>query len=278
MWKTNLKIFATVIGTLVVYTAVANVIPQVESEVPEAAEVSADLSTEELVDLGEELYQGAGGCEACHGLGTRAPDLLGTAGTTCEERRPELSCKEYLHESLVDPAAYVVDGFQPIMPEVTRTLSAGQVWALVAFLQSQGGEVTVTGDDLEAAAGESGEAGADADAAAGGAGGAAGAAGGAAAGSGAADATEPVEIMEAYGCVACHALEEGAGGEVGPPVAEVQAAGHPPEYLRSSILSPMADTTPGYEDLVGTMPPNFGELMTAGQLETLVRFLGEGEE
>lgn len=276
MWKTNLKIFATVVGTLVVYTAVANVIPQVESEVPEAAEVSADLSTEELVDLGEELYQGAGGCEACHGLGTRAPDLLGTAGTTCDERRPELSCKEYLHESLVDPAAYVVDGFQPIMPEVTRTLSDGQVWALVAFLQSQGGEVTVTADDLEAAAGGgSGGAGADAGAAAGGT---AAAAGGAAAGSGAADATEPAAIMEAYGCVACHALEEGAGGEVGPPVAEVQAAGHSPEYLRSSILSPNADTTPGYENLVGTMPPNFGDRMTAAQLETLVRFLGGGEE
>jgi mono/diheme cytochrome c family protein len=84
--------------------------------------------------------------------------------------------------------------------------------------------------------------------------------------------------MEAYGCVACHALEEGAGGAVGPPVAEVQAAGHPPEYLRSSILSPNADTTPGYEDLAGTMPPNFGERLTAGQLETLVRFLGGGEE
>lgn len=268
MWKTNLKIFATVIGTLVVYTAVANVIPQVESEVPEAAEVSADLSTEELVDLGEELYQGAGGCEACHGLGTRAPDILGTAGTTCEDRRSELSCKEYLHESLVDPAAYVVDGFQPIMPDVTRTLSGGQVWALVAFLQSQGGEVTVTADDLEGAEGGSDGAGGEADAAA----------GGATAGSGAADATEPAAIMEAYGCVACHALEEGAGGEVGPTVAEVQAAGHPPDYLRTSILSPNADTTPGYEDLAGTMPMNFGERMTAGQLETLVRFLGGGEE
>lgn len=272
MWKMNLKIFATVVGTLAVYTMVANVIPQVESEVPEAVEVSADLSTEELVAMGEELFHGAGGCEACHGLGTRAPDLIGTAGATCGDRKPDMGCKAYLHESLTEPGAYVVEGFQPIMPSIARTLSGGQVWALVAFLQSQGGEVTVTSGDLAAAGGASGGAGNASGSA--GASGSAPAAGGA---SGAAvEATEPPEIMRGYGCVACHALEEGEGGAVGPPVAEIRAAGHPPDYLRRSILAPLADTASGYEALVGTMPPNFGDRMTAGQLETLVRFLGGG--
>ena len=35
MWATNLKILGVTIGTIALYTLVANVIPQIESEVPE---------------------------------------------------------------------------------------------------------------------------------------------------------------------------------------------------------------------------------------------------
>lgn len=251
MWRTNLKIVLTVVGTLAAYTAVANMIPQIESAVPEAVEVGADVTPERLVEIGEELFEGAGGCTACHGLGTRAPDVLGVAGTNCTERVPDLSCKEYLHQSLVEPSAYVVDGFQPIMPDMERTLTASQIWALVAFLESQGGQVTVTADDIPA---EGGEAQAGAGEAAG----------------GEAAATEPREIIGAYGCTACHQLD-GQGGPVGPSFDEM--AGKDPEYLRRGILAPNADTAAGFEAFAGTMPPNFGERMTAAQLETLVDFL-----
>ena len=80
MLRTNLKILLTVFGTLAVYTAVANMIPQVQSEVPEETAIGADATPEQLVAIGQELYEGAGGCTACHGLGTRAPDLLGVIG------------------------------------------------------------------------------------------------------------------------------------------------------------------------------------------------------
>lgn len=259
MWRTNLKIVLTVVGTLVVYTGVANMIPQVESAVPEAIEVGGDVTPERLTEIGEELYEGAGGCTACHGLGTRAPDLLGVAGTNCATRVPDLSCKEYLHQSLVEPTAFVVEGFQPIMPPVDRTLTASQIWALVAFLQSQGGEVTVTPDDLPAA-GEAEPAAAGA-AVAGGAGAAAEGA-----------ATAPREIIATFGCTACHQLE-GEGGPVGPPFEEM--TGKDPDYLRRGILAPDADTAAGYEPFAGTMPPNFGKRMTAAQLEALVGFLAE---
>lgn len=270
MWGTNLKILGIVFGTLFVYTAVANMIPQVESDVPEAVAIEADASPEELVAIGEELFEGAGGCTACHGLGTRAPDLIGVAGTACDERVEGMSCKEYLHESLVDPNAHVVEGFQPIMPEVSRTLGDQEIWALVAFLQSQGGSVTVTSEDL-ARADVTAAPGEDGDETAGGVGGAAaGAAGGAGV-----SAEDPVQMVQDLGCVACHQLD-GEGAAVGPAFEEMR--GKEREYLRRGILAPNADTAPGYAEFAGTMPPNFGERLTAGQLETLLDFLEEGGE
>lgn len=266
MWRTNLTVALLVVGTLAVYTAVANLIPQVESAVPEELVLGADVRPDELVAAGQLLYDGAGGCTACHGTGTRAPDLLGVAGSVCTEREPDKSCKQYLYESMVEPMAYVVDGYQPIMPDMSRTLSETQIWSLVAFLESQGGEVTVTADDIGGADEPGG----------GGAGAAAGDAGGAA-DAGVADRAEldPEVLMQTHGCIACHAMQEGAAG-VGPPVPEMR--GRDREYIRLSILYPAADTASGYEAFAGTMPTTFGEQLTAAQLEALVEFLAGGGE
>ena len=158
MWGTNLRILGVVLGTIALYTLLANAIPQVESEVPEELSFTGDVSPEQLIEAGQELYDGAGGCTACHGLGTRAPNLLtdqgglGAIGARCGQRVAGEDCKAYLHQSMVDPNAYVVEGFQPIMPDMSRTLSEAQIWSMIAFLQSQGGEVTVTAADLQTAA------------------------------------------------------------------------------------------------------------------------------
>lgn len=260
MWRTNLTIGLIVLATLATYTAVANIIPQVESEVPSELSLSADVTAEGLVAAGEEVYSGAGGCMACHGLRTRAPDVLDVVGHTCETRRPSMGCKEYLYESLTDPGAYLVEGFQPIMPDMRRTLSDQQIWATVAFLQAQGGEVTVTADDFaESPGGSETSTGA-----------------GPSAGGGpriAGDPGDPRALLRSAGCLACHVLD-GEGGPVGPPFdgigAERDAA-----YLRGSILYPNADTAQGYETFAGTMPVTFGEQLTAAQLEAIVRFLAE---
>lgn len=251
MWKTNLKILLTVVGTLGVYTLVANAIPQVQSAVPEELTIGPDVTPEELAAIGEELYAGIGGCTACHGLGTRAPDLVGVAGTVCESRVPDRSCKEYLHESLVDPTAYVVEGFQPIMLDQSRTLSEPQLWALVAFLESQGGTVTVTADDIgemapageTPAAVESGQEAQEAD---------------------------PEALLTTYGCVACHAIG-GQGAAVGPPVESMR--GKDAEYIRRGIVEPNADTAQGFEAFAGTMPPTFGTVIPEAEIDALVRFL-----
>ena len=257
MWKANLKILMTVVLTLSVFTAVANFIPQVRSAVPEVIVISADMTPDELAAIGESVYLGVGGCTACHGLGTRAPDLLRVVGTVCGTRNPTLTCKEYLYESLVNPTATIIEGFQPIMLDQSRTLGQPELWTLVAFLESQGGEVTVTADDISGALA-------------------------------AAEAAEvqlasalpvdpadinPRDLITVNGCLACHALE-GEGGLVGPPFGAL--IGQDRDFIREGIVNPNASIAEGFEAFAGTMPPIFGELMSTVELDALIEFLATG--
>src|SRR3989475_1004678 len=160
MWATNLKIVGVVLGTLALYTLIANKIPQLQSEVPQALTLGANVTPEQLVAAGEKVFNGAGGCTACHGLGTRAPNLLtdekgsGLIGARCGTREPGKDCKAYLYESLTDPQKFLVPGYGPIMPDMRRQLSNEQIWAAVAFLESQGGTVDVGASDVSATGGE----------------------------------------------------------------------------------------------------------------------------
>jgi mono/diheme cytochrome c family protein len=265
MWGTNLRIGGVVIGTILFYTMLANVIPQVESEVPEELRLSPDVTPEELVAIGEQLYFGAGGCAACHGTGTRAPHLLvaegpyGAIGARCGDRVPGLDCKEYLWQAMVEPNAYVVEGYLSIMPDMRRSLSEPQIWAIIAFMQDQGGEVTVTAEDI-------GDVGDPAPVASPAAGAPAAAAAGVAV-----SGTDPLELLRAHQCLLCHQLA-GDGGPIGPPLdgvgARLDAA-----TLRQAILDPEARIAEGYEAFAGTMPTNYGEVMTAAQLEAVVQYL-----
>ena len=253
----NLKIFAIVLGTVGTFTMVANSIPQVQSEVPVELSFGADVSAEELMVSGELLYNGAGGCLACHGTGTRAPNLLtdhggtGIIGVRCGNRVAGDGCKAYLYGSMVDPNAYVVEGFDPIMPDMRRSLSNAQIWALVAYLESLGGEVTVTGADI--GAGDDGSS-ATATAAA-----------------PATASTDPVEIMRASACLGCHVFN-GEGTEMGPAF-DGMGARVDADYIRASILDPGAGAAEGFETFLGAMPPIFGDQLTASQLEAVVQFL-----
>jgi mono/diheme cytochrome c family protein len=80
------------------------------------------------------------GCNACHTItglstGTLAPPLDGIA-TRAATRVAGLSAEEYIHQSIVDPSAYVVEGFPDgLMPQTfAETLSEEQINDLVAFL------------------------------------------------------------------------------------------------------------------------------------------------
>ena len=262
MWAINLRIIGVVLGTLALYTLIANKIPQVQSEVPHALTLGANVTPEQLTNAGDQLYHGAGGCTACHGLGTRAPNLLtdekgqGPIGARCGKREPGKDCKAYLYESLTSPRAFVVTGYEPIMPEMGRILSPQQIWALVAFLESNGGSVDVTASDIPAASGPAASA--------------APATGGS--GPGIANgSTEPMAIIRGAGCTGCHKIN-GEGGAIGPDLTHVGSR-LSANLIRESILLPDAKTAKGYEKFKGVMPKTFGHMFTGEQLEALVQFL-----
>ena len=260
MWAINLKVLGVVLGTLALYTLIANKIPQVQSEVPRALTLGADVTPEQLVAAGEQVYQGAGGCTTCHGLGTRAPNLLtdakgqGPIGARCGRREPGKDCKSYLHEALTQPGAFVVPGYEPIMPDMSRTLSPQQIWAVIAYLEVQGGTVTVSASDIpaETPGSRPGSPGGSGPGLAGG-------------------STDPMTVIHAAGCVGCHKIGT-EGAAVGPDLTHVggrlSAAG-----IREAILEPDAKITKGFENFAGIMPKTIGDQMTANQLEALIRFL-----
>jgi len=261
MWAINLRIIGVVLGTLALYTLIANKIPQVQSEVPHALTLGANVTPEQLTNAGDQLYHGAGGCTACHGLGTRAPNLLtdekgqGPIGARCVKREAGKDCKAYIYESLTSPKAYVVQGYEPIMPEMGRILSPQQIWALVAFLESQGGTVDVQASDIPAAT-----------PAVGGGSGGSGGSGGIAGGS-----TDPMTMIRGAGCTGCHKIS-GEGGAIGPDLTHVGSR-LSANLIRESILQPDAKTAKGYEKFKGVMPKTFGHQFTGEQLEALVQFL-----
>jgi mono/diheme cytochrome c family protein len=162
-----------------------------------------------------------------------------------------MDCKAYLYESLTAPSAFVVPGFDPIMQDMRRQLPEDQIWAVIAYLQSLGGEVTVTGADLQrnaAAAPSNTPTGATVTA-----------------------TTDPRALYTEKGCVGCHQLD-GKGGAIGPSFDHI-GKGVTADYIRRSILTPNADTAKGYEKFAGTMPAVFGQQLSAAQLEALVTFL-----
>lgn len=270
MWKINLKVLGVAIVVMAFYTVVANIIPQLQSEVPAALDLSGGATPEVLVAAGERIYNGAGACSACHGLGTRAPNLdtdhagEGPIGARCGRRVPGQDCKAYLYESMVNPGKYLVKGFEPIMQDMRRQLTEDQIWATIAFLESQGGEVTVTAADIKSTAAEgtapgtpSGASGAGAPAAV--------------TGVVSSAPPDPVALINERGCIGCHVLD-GKGGAVGPAF-DRMGASLTADGIRRGILVPNADTAKGFERFAGTMPANFGQLLTAAQLEALVQFL-----
>jgi len=263
MWATNLKVVGIVLGTLALYTLIANKIPQVQSEVPQTLTLGANVTPEQLVAAGEKVFNGIGGCTTCHGLGTRAPNLLtdekgtGAIGARCGKREAGKSCKQYLYESLDNPTAFVAPGYQPIMPVMTRQLSPAQVWSVIAFLESQGGTVDVTASDIPAASTTS----TPSTTTGSGAGGAAFAGG----------STDPKAVIQAAGCLACHKLD-GQGQVIAPDLTHVGSR-RDAESIRKKILDPASSIAKGYEKLAGIMPKAFGTMMNAAQLEALAQYL-----
>jgi mono/diheme cytochrome c family protein len=87
-------------------------------------------------DNGAQLVE-AYGCIACHRLGVSsdvAPPFDGIAERAVT-RRPPLSAADYLYESVINPTAYVVEGYQPAMPQnYPDRLSDQELGDIIAYL------------------------------------------------------------------------------------------------------------------------------------------------
>lgn len=144
------RIGALVLVTTAFYTYVGQMVPQNEVLPPEEIVIRADLTTAEMVEVGREIAQGKGLCLTCHTIGRtgvlRFPDLEGI-GARAQTRVPGLTDVEYLAQSLYEPDAYIVEGFNPGMPVINRPpigLTDQEILCVIAFLQSLGGTPTVT--------------------------------------------------------------------------------------------------------------------------------------
>lgn len=242
------------------YAYFANSIPQIESRPPQELSLEGDVPPAQLRKAGEQIFHTKGSCETCHKIGekgTRAPDLGGVGGRA-GKRKPGMSAKAYLIESLLDPGAYVVEGYPPIMPHVDKPpigLNRSEVWAVVAFLESMGGSVDVKLDDIPSTVGT------------------AGAGGG---------TTAPVALpgdpkagkaifAGKAGCFACHAVQGVSSAKVGPDLSQI-AKIQTPDYIMKKILDPAGmGTVANFPP--GVMPKDFGTRLTAKEYTDLVAFL-----
>ncbi|OLB10139.1 MAG: hypothetical protein AUH18_08805 [Candidatus Rokubacteria bacterium 13_2_20CM_69_10] len=243
------------------YTYFANSIPQIESKPPQELSLEGgNVTPAQLVKAGEEIFKTKGTCEICHRIGqagTRAPDLAGV-GSRAATRKPGMTAKAYLIESLIEPGAFIVPGYPPIMPAVDKPpigLNRSELWALTAFLESLGSTVDVKLDDIPKTAGA------------------------AAAGGGATaevkipgDAKAGEQVFQGKGgCIACHKAGKIGASPVGPDLSQI-AKIQTPDYIMKKILDPRGmGTVAGFPP--GVMPPTFGQTLTAKEYTDLVSFL-----
>src|SRR5882672_4830627 len=257
----GIKVGIVALGVMGAYTGYANYIPQIESKPPQELSLEGgNVTPAQLVKAGEEIFKTKGTCEICHRIGqkgTRAPDLAGVGGRAAKTK-PGMSAKAYIIESLLAPQAYVVEGYPPIMPAVDKppiALNRSELWALTAFLESLGGTVDVTLNDIPATAG-------------------AAAAGGAAA----AEVKIPGDpkqgelVFQGKGtCIACHKAGKIGASPVGPDLSQI-AKIQTPDYIMKKILDPKGmGTVAGFPP--GVMPQDLGTRLAAKEYMDLVAFL-----
>jgi cytochrome c oxidase subunit 2 len=112
-------------------------------EVMEPAQYQAWLSGgaagASLAASGEKLFRDLA-CSTCHSAesGARGPDLGGLFGrpVELEGARAVVADENYLRESIVDPRAKKVKGYQPIMPTFQGQISEEGLLQLVAYIKS----------------------------------------------------------------------------------------------------------------------------------------------
>ena len=106
------RVAALVLVATSFYTYVGQMVPQKEVLPPQETVIRADLTTADMVKVGQEIMNGKGLCFTCHTLGKtegpfRFPDLSGV-DVRAKTRVPGLSDVEYFAQSIYEPEKYIV--------------------------------------------------------------------------------------------------------------------------------------------------------------------------
>jgi mono/diheme cytochrome c family protein len=145
------RIGVLVLATTGFYTYVGQMVPQKEVQPPEEIVIASDLTTPQMVAIGQQIMNGKGLCFTCHTLGKkegpyRFPDLEGV-DVRAKTREPGLSDVEYFAQAMYEPNAFIVPGFSPGMPTINKPpigLTDQEILCVIAYLQTLGGTPTVT--------------------------------------------------------------------------------------------------------------------------------------
>jgi len=133
------------LALLVVFTAVMVLEVVTSEDDGESAEsdIALPVTITELLADADAANGGALveriGCIACHRLGAEngiAPSFV-DIGERAGQRHPPLSAAEYLYEAITNPTAFVVEGYNPAMPQDYRSrLSDRELGDIIAYLLS----------------------------------------------------------------------------------------------------------------------------------------------
>lgn len=249
-------IFAVVV--VLVFVWIGEVLTRISGEGerrPGGALTAGNISPE----AGEPIFWGKGKCYTCHAVGSRGTAIRGpnqgelgplrmAIGARAEERAKERSkaagkpftATDYLIESLLEPGAYLVEGYKNEMPNPLRppiSLKPEEVKAVIAYLQSLGGTVDVAAIKLPAGVEDAAKAVAGAD-----------------------EwrpyiPGDPKKGEEFFfnpesnaACAKCHAVN-GRGGTTGPELTGV-AGTRDARFIIESILEPSKEIASGYEPIL----------------------------
>lgn len=161
------KVVLFVLGFLAIFVYIGNMIPQQASLPPEVMKFDpAEIKTKaDLGEIGQKIFYGKGKCALCHSIGhsatARCPNLEGIGGKLT---------REFIYESLTQPQAYTFMDytysppkfFPAQMPVITKPpigLNDNEMLAVQAFIQSQGGEITIDPSEIVLAGAGMGSAG-----------------------------------------------------------------------------------------------------------------------
>jgi mono/diheme cytochrome c family protein len=108
------------------------------ADIQPAAELAAE--SDDPVERGLAVYNtsGCGGCHAIDGISVGAVGpALSQIATVADTRVDGVSAEEYLRQSIINPTAYLVEGFDDLMLKTfADTISESQFNDLIAFLLS----------------------------------------------------------------------------------------------------------------------------------------------